>query len=114
MYWYLSSLGFTWTAIASMLGVSRMTVYRRRQEFNMLEVGEPISDADLLSLLRELRDTFPEMGEVMVLGRVRARGYSVSRDRVRRGIRETDPLNTALRGLTGMTARRPYSVPGPN
>ena len=109
---YLSSLNFTWTAIASMLGVSRMTIYRRRREF--LEMGEAISDANLLHLLREMRPTFPEMGEVMVLGRLRARGYRVSRDRVRRGIRQTDPLNTALRGLTGRTARRSYSVPGPN
>ena len=111
---YLSSLNFTWTAIASMLGVSRMTIHRRHREFNMLEMGEAISDANLLHLLREMRATFPEMGEVMVLGRLRARGYRVSRDRVRRGIRETDPLNTALRGLTGRTARRPYLVPGLN
>ena len=67
---YLSSLNFTWTAIASMMGVSRMTIYRRRQEFNMLEVGEAISDVDLHSLLREMREAFPEMGEVMVLGRL--------------------------------------------
>ena len=95
-----------------MLGVSRMTIYRRRREF--LEMGEAISDANLLHLLREMRATFPEMGGVMVLGRLRVRGYRVSRDRVRRGIRETDPLNTALWGLTGRTTRRPYSVPGPN
>ena len=59
-----------------MLGVSRMTIYRRRREFNMLEepVGH-VSDVDLYSILREMRDTFPEMGEVIVLGRLRAIGY---------------------------------------
>ena len=112
---YLSSLNFSWTAIASMLGVSRMTIYRRRREFNMLEepVGH-VSDVDLYSILREMRDTFPEMGEVIVLGRLRAMGYKVKRNRVRSAIRETDPINTALRGLGSTTARRPYSVAGPN
>lgn len=33
---YLSSLSFTWTEAASLLGVSRMTIYRRRREFGML------------------------------------------------------------------------------
>lgn len=112
---YLSSLNFSWTAIASMLGVSRMTIYRRRQEFDMLDepVGH-VSDADLYSILREMRDSFPEMGEVMVLGRLRSMGYKVKRNRVRTAIRATDPLHTALRGLRGRTARRPYSVAGPN
>ena len=111
---YLSSLNFTWTEISSILGVSRMTVYRRRQEFGLLEVGERISNGDLHLLLREMRTNHPDMGEVMVLGRIRAMGFTVSRVRVRQGIRETDPLNVALRGLLGSTARRPYSVPGPN
>lgn len=57
---------------------------------------------------------FPDMGEVMVVGRIRSLGFCVSRDRIRRIIRSTDPLNTALRGITGRTSRRPYSVPGPN
>ena len=33
---YLSSLSFTWTEIAKLLGVLGMTVYRRRAEFGML------------------------------------------------------------------------------
>ena len=97
-----------------MLGVSRMTVYRRRQEFGLLDVGERISNADLRSLLMEMRTDQPDMGEVLVWGRIRAMGFTVTRARVRHGIRETDPLNVALRGLLGSTARRPYSVPGPN
>ena len=32
---YLRSLSFSWTDIALLLGVSRMTLYRRRQEFGM-------------------------------------------------------------------------------
>ena len=33
---YLRSLNFTWSEISNLLGVSRMTVYRRRNEFGML------------------------------------------------------------------------------
>ncbi len=111
---YLTSLSFTWTQIARMLGISRMTLFRRRVEFGMLHQGQTIQDDELLRLLREMRSEFPEMGEVMVSGRLRALGYSIVRDRVRRAIRETDPLNTALRAIIGPLARRVYSVPGPN
>ena len=45
---YLRSLSFTWTEIASLLGVSRMTVYRRRQEFGLLnDPSVEINDAEL-------------------------------------------------------------------
>ena len=111
---YLSSLSFTWVQIARMLGISRMTLYRRRVDFGMLHQGQTIRDDQLLHLCREMRSEFPYMGEVMVLGRLRSLGYSVVRGRVRRAIHETDPLNTALRATTGPLARRVYSVPGPN
>ena len=34
---YLSLLSFNWTQIATLVGVSRMTIYRRRTEFGMLQ-----------------------------------------------------------------------------
>ena len=111
---YLTSLSFTWVQISAMLGISRMTLYRRRVEFGMVRQGNVVDDNQLLHALREMRSDFPEMGEVMVLGRLRALGYRVTRERVRRAIRETDPLNTALRATTGPLTRRVYSVPGPN
>ena len=36
---YLKSMNFTWTEIAELLGVSLMTIYRRRREFGMLGVA---------------------------------------------------------------------------
>ena len=112
---YLSSLHFYWTAISSILGVSRMTIYRRRQELDMLEDPvEEINEDDLCSVLREMCNNFPAMGEVMALGQLRSMGYKVKRDNVRAATRATDPPNTALCGLRGITRRRPYSVPGPN
>ena len=112
---YLSSFSFSWTEIASLLGVSRMTVYRRRREFDLLSRRlQDISDDELRTLVRELQTTFPNMGETMVLGQLQSRHYSVTRERVRQVLRDLDPLNVALRSPRGLTARRPYSVPGPN
>ncbi len=50
----------------------------------------------------------------MIIGRFRARGLKVSRDRLRRLLRESDPLSAALRWPGIATKRRPYSVAGPN
>ena len=108
---YLSSLNFTWNSISSIMGVSRMTIYRLRRELNMLGNLQSISDAELILTLREIRRNYPATGEVMVLGHLRSLGYRVNRDRVRRAMRTIDPIP---RGLRGITARRPYSVPGPN
>ena len=97
---YLSSLSFTWAQIAKLLGVSRMTVYRRRAEFGMLndESHESLTFTEVRRHVAQMRQQFPNiMGESMVVGRFRAMGYRVTGDHVRQAIRETDPLNTALR-----------------
>ena len=112
---YLRGMSFSWTQISELLGVSRMTVYRRRRGFGIL--GDPrraLSDSELHSLLQDLRREMPNVGEVLVMGRLHAMGHAVSRQRVRDAIHATDPLNTALRWRGILTARRPYSVAGPN
>ena len=111
---YLRSLSFSWTDIASLLGISRMTLYRRRRVFGLTNVGTTLDDDSLKRLLTELRRDHPDIGEKMVIGRLRSLGYRVSRDRVSVGIRQTDPINTALRWQGVKTSRRRYCVPGPN
>ena len=45
---YLRSMSFTWVQIAEILGVSYMTVYRRRQELGISDtVGRTITDTEL-------------------------------------------------------------------
>ena len=112
---YLNSLGFTWTNIACIIGVSRMAVYRRREEYGMLD--EPIaviSDSELRQKVLQIKRTLPEVGESIVIGQLRSMGYKVTRWRVRDILRSTDPVNVTLRWPGGATARRQYSVPGLN
>ena len=111
---YLRSLGFSWTEIAHLLGVSRMTVYRRRVEYGLMEEpSRTLADNDLDEVLRELRIELPELGETMAAGRLRSLGYRVPRQQLREGLRRIDPLSAALRWSTKIS-RRPYTVSGPN
>ena len=112
---FLRSLYFTWSEIAQLIGVSRMTIYRRREEFNM--VDEPtatLTDSELKQKVSEIRQILPEVGEKIILGQLRSMGYHITRWRVRETLRQIDPVNTAMRWPGGLTARRQYSVPGPN
>ena len=112
---YLHSLSFSWSQISSLLGVSRMTIYRRRAAYGLLNSArQTMSDEQLRSVIRDIHSLQPALGEVMIWGMIRARGFNVSRERLRRALRNTDPLHTALRWRGNLTARHPYSVPGPN
>ena len=73
-----------------------------------------LNDDQLRTVLTQLRRELPQLGERMVIGRLRSMGYFIARVRVPQAIRATDPISTALRWQGGLTARRPYSVPGPN
>lgn len=112
---YLSSLGFKWIENAALLGVNRMTIYRRRVDYEL--VSDPqseISDGDLESLISDIRKDIPYSGISIMCGSLQSRGIRVTRERVRNSLRSIDPLGSALRSPTGLTNRRPYTVPGPN
>ena len=73
-------MSFTWTQIARMLGVSHMTVYRRRVEFQMVQsVSGTLSDNELKLLLTSMRREHPSMGQTMVWGQLRSMGFNVTR-----------------------------------
>ena len=111
---YLRSLSFSWVNISDLLGVSRMTVYRRRVEFGLVgDTAADVDDGTLTRIIGEIRTDLPEIGESMIMGRLRSMGLHIPRQRVRESIRTADPLNIALR-WHGVTTRQPYSVPGPN
>lgn len=112
---YLRSLSFSWSNIAAMLGISRMTLYRHRRLLNMVDKPrQTLTYNQLRDHIVRLRMQMPAVGETLIMGYMRSNGYYVTRDRVRHCMRATDPINTALRWRGNLSNRRPYSVPGPN
>ena len=104
---YLSSMSFTWPQIAQILRVSRMTIYRRRKEFNLLmDPSASITDRELKSTVHTLRSEYPEIGETMVWGHLRSMGIQVTRERARNALSQSDPLNSALRWRGTLTKRK--------
>ena len=93
-----------------------MTIFRRRVEFQMLTESSRtiVSDSELRIVLASIRQELSDIGEKMVLGRLRSLGYHVTTGRIRQAIRDTDPINSALGWQGILTTRRLYSVPGPN
>ena len=90
---YMRSLSFSWSEISKLLGVSRMTIYRRRREYNLIdEPSRSMLDTNLYQFIRDLRVELPDVGEAMVIGRLCSLGYSISRERIHLAIRSTDPL----------------------
>ena len=80
----------------------------------MEDPSSGISDADLVSLIRQIRMDMPYSGVSMVCGSLRARGFNITREKVRSALRSIDPLASASRWSAEITRRRPYSVAGPN
>ena len=111
---YLQSLSFSWTNIASVVGVSRMTVYRRRRDYGMCSDIRSMTDSELDACLCGMRRDLPYSGETVVMERLRSMHYCIPWRRIRESLRRIDPLNTPLRWGRNRHLRRPYSVPGPN
>ena len=92
-----------------------MTVYRRRQEYGIpSSIGSPITDNQLREILYQLQQELPSFGQTMVWGRIRSMGFKVTRIRIRKIMRENDPIHTALRWRGELAQRQPYSVAAPN
>ena len=111
---YLRYLSFSWTSIASILGVSRTTVYRRKREYGISSANCSMTDSELDTCLRDIRRELPYSGETIIMGRLRNMQYCVPRKHIRESLRRIDPLYTPLRWGRNRHSRRPYSVPGPN
>ena len=112
---YLHSLHFSWPEISNLLGISRMTLYRRNRDFGLLQTpNRAVSSDQLTGIIELLCHDNPYCGETMIIGHLRAMDVKVTRDKLRSIIRRIDPLNTTLRWHNNSTSCRPYSVPGPN
>ena len=105
---FLCSLKLSLTKAASLLGVSRSTIYRR-----MKEEGRVISDNALDLLIQRLKVDHPHDGEVMMAGHLTRIGIRISRARLRASIHRVDPDGVVERSRCAIK-RRVYSVPHAN
>ena len=111
----LLGLGFTYTRIAHMLGVSRWTISRRIKDYGLedLRSFSKLSDDELDDIVQHIREHGATSGQVYMTGYLRSLGLRVQRRRERECLARLDPQNRALRwGI--LVSRRVYQVPWPN
>ena len=110
----LKSLNYSWTRIAEMLGVSRHTLYRRLQEFNIdTSKFTDISEPELDQVVKQVRTEHPNTGEVMLQGILIHRNIKVPREKLCSAIHRVDHINIVSR-QSSVVNRRVYSAPHPN
>ena len=102
-----------WTRIAKLLDISRLTLYRLEEEgISRHLTFTSISDIQLDTVVREVKNSHPNDGERLMIGHLARRNIIVPRARLRGSIHRVDPINTALRSIT--IRRRVYRCEGPN
>ena len=111
----LGEIGFSWTKIAHLIGLSRATLYRRHDE---LQIGDQfsytnITDSELDAVVQSIVEKSPNSGQVMMKGTLLGCGLRIQRRRIRESMLRVDPAGTECRRRLRIQ-RRLYSVPGPN
>ena len=110
---FLRSLRFTWTDIASLLGVSRSTLYRRITIANLTNQNySTLSDCELDSIICRLKADHPNDGEVLISGHLKARRIFIQRSRLRASIHRIDPH--VQNNMRSAIRRRTYYAASPN
>ncbi|KAK5650433.1 hypothetical protein RI129_001462 [Pyrocoelia pectoralis] len=107
----LQNGGCKWTDISRALGISRRTLFRYRETFNLKK--QYINDEELSTTIQEVLRLTPSAGEVYVLGALRAKNCNVPRWRVREHLNVLDATGRAMRKRKTI-ARRIYRVKGSN
>lgn len=97
-----------------MLDISRPTLYRRLEEYGIpLCDYTDISGSDLDDIVKDIKHSFPNDGEVMLQGHLLRLGVKVPRSSLRAAIHRVDHLNTVNRS-SRVINRRTYSAAHPN
>ena len=111
---HLRRLNYTWTKIATMLGISRSTLYRRLREAGIpTNDHTQLSDSQLDDVLREIKADHCNDGEVLMQGHLVRMGIRITREALRNSIHRVDHAGTVAR-CSNTVRRRIYSVPHPN
>lgn len=110
----LRALHYKWTKIASILGISRATLYRRLDEAGISpDDNTPLSDQQLDEVIVSIKQDHPNDGEVLMQGHLLRQGIRVPRQALRNAIHRVDHTSVVARKRS-VVRRRIYSVPHPN
>lgn len=100
--------------MARMLGMSRHTLYRLLQEYDISpNIFTDLTESQLDDLLKSIKVEHPNTGEVMLQGHLLQMGIKVPRAMLRAAIHRIDHDKTVLRRSTTIQ-RRVYTSPHPN
>uniref|UniRef100_A0A3P9IB54 Integrase catalytic domain-containing protein n=1 Tax=Oryzias latipes TaxID=8090 RepID=A0A3P9IB54_ORYLA len=84
-------LGTTLSETASILEISRPTLYKLMREYGIKhQKFSDISDQELDEVIRAIKSNHPHVGEVMLNGHLRARNIIVQRHRLRDSVQRVD------------------------
>ncbi len=112
----LRELGFSWTKIGQMIGVSRWTIQRRVVEYGLDNMTgfHYLSNEELDGVTSEFISSHGNtLGQNYVARHLKSIGLRIQRQRIRESIGRVDPQNTVLRWGV-VVSRRKYEVPWPN
>ena len=111
---FLRSLRFSFKQIASILGISRATLYRRLDEEGLSSncMYSNMSYQNLDSYIISIKRSHPNDGECLLTGHLCRLGIIVPRSWLWASIHQLDPENTAARWSITVR-RRIYHAEGP-
>ena len=83
----LRAMNFKWNKIASILGISRATLYRRLDEAGITPTDySELSDQELDDVVMSIKTDHPNDGEVLMQGHLLRNGIRVRRESLRQAI----------------------------
>ena len=92
-------------------------MYNVRLRFGLIDADfsgfSNITDEHLKSLIQEIQQEMPNLGQNMLRGVLKAKGIHISMVRLRDCLSDMSPVSAALH-LASPITRRAYSVPHPN
>lgn len=113
----LLHLGLPATCVADILGVSRRTIYRRMQEYNMSvrSLYSTMTDDALDNEVRAIKSRLPHAGYQIVKGCLEAEGHHVQWTRLEAPMHRVDTEGILSRMTSmGCVVRRKYCVQAPH
>ena len=109
----LRALHYKWTKIATILGLSRATLYRRLEEAGVSSDDyTQVSDKLLDEVICSIKQDHPN-DEVLLQGHLLRQGIKAPRHALRNAIHRVDHISTVTQKRS-VVRRRIYSVPHPN